>query len=86
MLILHNFRLQRHWNKKSARWTAHAKKVAKNYEYVKGILNRALKMRIHDKIGMRKKKEFEVDDPTNPQRKSWRKRCPDFNEYLNSME
>ncbi|XP_060551597.1 uncharacterized protein LOC132713139 [Ruditapes philippinarum] len=56
-------RLQRTWNKKSSRWTAHPKKSEKNYTYVKDILRKALVMRIKDSVGMRKKRELEADDP-----------------------
>lgn len=62
LLFLH-FRLQRTWNKKSSRWTAHPKKSEKSYTYVKDILRRALVMRIKDSVGMRKKRELEADDP-----------------------
>ena len=44
-------------------WTAHAKKVPKDYGYIKDLQKRALKMLFKDKIGMRRKMELETEDP-----------------------
>lgn len=50
------------FNKKSGRWTVHAVKTRKQYNYIHSLLASALIMRIHDRIGM-KLTTLAPDDP-----------------------
>ena len=50
------------FNKKSGRWTVHAVKTRKQYQYIQTLLASALIMRINDRVGM-KMTALAPDDP-----------------------
>jgi hypothetical protein len=58
-----NSRLKRVWNKKSCRWSVYEVKEKKSYKYIDDLIESALICRIQDKIGMRRKRTLETDDP-----------------------
>lgn len=55
-------RYHRVFNKKSGRWTVHAMRERKKYEYMSSLLCDAVKLRINDRVGM-KKTVLAPDDP-----------------------
>nr|XP_022302604.1 uncharacterized protein LOC111110405 [Crassostrea virginica] len=55
-------RYHRVFNKKSGRWTVHAVKIRKQYQYIQTLLASDLIMRINDRVGM-KTTVLAPDDP-----------------------
>ncbi|KAH3870983.1 hypothetical protein DPMN_034177 [Dreissena polymorpha] len=49
-------RLHRIWNKKSGRWSVYEEKEKKTFQYIPELLTSALKLRLNDNTGMKKKK------------------------------
>ena len=57
------FRYQRLFNKKSQRYTAFALKVPKEFPHIPELMEKVVRRRVLDRIGMKRKMVLEDDDP-----------------------